>query len=459
MCKRFVDGLNEDIKLLVRILELKEFVVLVDRACKAKELSKEKRKADSEARDSRKRLMSKPYQSSSKKSRNSYTRPNASTGHSNRDPTSISSVSSVRNYRPECQQCGRRHPGECRMNNRACFKCGSQDHFIHDWPELVEREKIQNARSSNTAARRRPLRNARNASDNRGTTRDSIVRSEAKAPARAYAIRAREDASSPDSLPVESTEFVIKVSNPLGKYVLVDKVCKNCPLMTRGYCFPADLMLLPFDEFDVILGMDWLTLHDAVTIELKCQNSEILRIESDESNELPVVTSSMSAKKCVRIGREAYLAYVLDTKVFESKIELVPVVCEYPNVFHEELPGLPSVRENFTDIDCSVQNGSNRVERGLPVLFVKKKDESMRMCINYRQLNKVTIKNKYPLPRIDDLFDQLKGATVFLKIDLRFGYYQLRVKDLNVLKITFRMRYEYYEFLVMPFGLTNSPTV
>ncbi|KAA3466144.1 Gag-Pol polyprotein [Gossypium australe] len=263
MYKRFEDELDEDIKLLVGILELKEFVVLVDRACKVKELRKENRKADSEARDLRKRIMSKPYHSSSKKSRDSYNRSNASVRHSNRDR-------------------GKQHTGP----------------------------KIQTTSISSIATRGRPRRNTRNVTNSKGATKDSTMRSEAQAPARAYAIRAREDASSPDviistfslndtnvialidpglthpyacknvvsskSLPIESTEIVIKVSNSLGQYVLVDEVCKNCPLITRGYYFPANLMLLSFDEFDVILGMDWFTLHDAVvncrrkTIELKC---------------------------------------------------------------------------------------------------------------------------------------------------------------------------------------------
>ncbi|KAG8500543.1 hypothetical protein CXB51_002671 [Gossypium anomalum] len=94
---------------------------------------------------------------------------------------------------------------------------------------------------------------------------------------------------------------------------------------------------------------------------------------------------------------------------------------------------------------------------GAPVLFVKKKDGSLRLCIDYRQLNKVTIKNKYLLPRIDDLFDQLKGGAVFSKIELRFRNYQLKVKECDVPKIAFRTRYGYYEFLVMSFGLTNAP--
>ncbi|KAA3473307.1 Retrotransposon protein [Gossypium australe] len=215
-------------------------------------------------------------------------------------------------------------------------------------------------------------------------------------------------------------------------------------------------------------------------IELKCKNGDTLRVEPDEQNKLPIVISSMTAEKYMRKGYESYLAFVLNTQESEVKIEIVPMVYEYSDVFPEELLGLPPVREIEFGIELALGTTpisiySYRVaptelkelkaqlqeltDKGFARPSYSPWDGSMRLCIDYRQLNKVTIKKKYPFPRIDDLFDQLKGATVFSKIDLRSGYYQLRVKDEDVPKTVFRPMYGDYEFLVMPFGLTNAPAM
>ncbi|GJZ25427.1 putative reverse transcriptase domain-containing protein [Tanacetum coccineum] len=141
----------------------------------------------------------------------------------------------------------------------------------------------------------------------------------------------------------------------------------------------------------------------------------------------------------------------MEKKSDEKRLEDIPVVREFPEVFPEDLPGLPPIHRGFIRPSTSPW--------GAPVLFVKKKDGSFRMCIDYQELNKLTIKNRYPLPRIDDLFDQLQGSSVYSKIDLRSGYHQLRVRDEDIPKTTFRTRYGHYEFQVMPFGLTNAPAV
>nr|GEY61622.1 putative reverse transcriptase domain-containing protein [Tanacetum cinerariifolium] len=180
----------------------------------------------------------------------------------------------------------------------------------------------------------------------------------------------------------------------------------------------------------------------------------------------------------------------MEKKLDENRLEDIPIVKEFLDVFPEDLPSLPPVRHVEFQINLiprtspvarapyrlapsKMQELSNQlqelIDRGFirpstspwggHVLFVKKKDESFRMCIDYRELYKLTIKNCYPLPRINDLFDQLQGLSVYLKIDLRSGYHQLRVRDEDIPKTAFRIRYGHYEFQVMPFGLTNPPIV
>ncbi|GKA37309.1 putative reverse transcriptase domain-containing protein [Tanacetum coccineum] len=193
-------------------------------------------------------------------------------------------------------------------------------------------------------------------------------------------------------------------------------------------------------------------------------------------------------------GCQVFLAQISakkeEDKSERKQIKDVPIVRDFPEVFPEDLPGLPPTRPVEFQIDLipgaapvarapyrlapsEMKELSEQLQElsdkgfirpssspwGAPVLFVKKKDGSFRMCIDYRELNKLTVKNRYPLPRIDDLFDQLQGSSIYSKIDLRSGYHQLRVREQDIPKTAFRTRYGHYEFQVMPFGLTNAPAV
>ncbi|KAG8489260.1 hypothetical protein CXB51_017269 [Gossypium anomalum] len=201
--------------------------------------------------------------------------------------------------------------------------------------------------------------------------------------------------------------------------------------------------------------MDWLTVHDAVvnckskTIDLRCANNEIIRVESTDLNGLSaIIISSMLAQKYMRKGCEAYLAYVLDNKESEKKLGSVPVVCEYPDVFPEELPGLPPVRE--------VELGIELVPGTTPISIAPYRMAPAELKELKAQLRELTDRG---FARSSFSPWGAPGASVFSKIDLRSGYYQLRVRDSDIPKTTFRTRYGQYEFIVMPFGLTNAPAV
>ncbi|GJZ87118.1 putative reverse transcriptase domain-containing protein [Tanacetum coccineum] len=284
-----------------------------------------------------------------------------------------------------------------------------------------------------------------------------------------------------------------------GKIIGINTIIRGCTLNFLDHPFNINLMPVELGSFDVIVGMDWLAKYHAV---IDCAEkivripwgNETLIIHGDESNQgngtrLNIISCTKTHKYLLK-GHHVFLAHVttkeIEDKSGEKRLEDVPIVQDFPEVFPEDLPGLPPTRQVEFQIDLvpgaapvarapyrlapsKMKELSEQLQElsdkgfirpssspwGAPVLFVKKKDGSFRMCIDYRELNKLTVKNRYPLPRIDDLFDQLQGSSVYSKIDLRSGYHQLRVREEDILKMAFRTRYGHYEFQVMPFGLRN----
>ncbi|KAJ8748557.1 hypothetical protein K2173_003458 [Erythroxylum novogranatense] len=347
---------------------------------------------------------------------------------------------------PECPHCSNHHWSVCWRATGACFRCGTSGEVSH----------------------------ASTGNRGRGRGRGGYNQNRANP---TYALKAREDQDAPDVIAgmvslfdsekyalidpgsshsyicagemfdkemlIDQLEYDMHVTNPLGSSVMVNQVVRNCPVMIQGSEYAADLIKLPFHEFDLILGMDWLSKHQAV-IDCKAKIVIFRRLDQPEivfhgvcTSSLTNVVSAMQAQKLLRKGCEAYLAFVLDSQKEGGKDKLldIPVVNEFPDIFPEELPGLPPERE--VELSIEVMPGTAPLSRA-----------PYRMAPTELKELKV---------QLQELLDK-EDTGVFSKIDLRSGYYQLRVKDVDVPKTAFRTRYGHYEFLVMPFGLTNTPT-
>nr|GEY41550.1 putative reverse transcriptase domain-containing protein [Tanacetum cinerariifolium] len=314
------------------------------------------------------------------------------------------------------------------QRGNVCFECGAQGNFKKECPKL---------------------KNNNNQGNQVGN---------AKGQAKVYAVG--KAGANLDNNVVTDLDYNVELAD--GRIVGLNTIIRGCTLNFLNHPFNIDLIPVELGSFDVIISMDWLTTYHAVIV---C-DEKIIRVP---------------------FGNETL---IIQYKSEEKRLENVPIVRDFFEVFPEDLPGLPPTRHVEFQIDLILGDApvaqvpyrlapskmkelSNQLRElsnkgfirpssslwGALVLFVKKKDGSFWMCIDYHKLNKLTMKNRYLLPRIDDLFDQLQGSSIYSKIDLRSGYHQLRVWEEDIPKTAFRTRYGHYEFQVMSFSLTNAPAI
>jgi hypothetical protein len=280
-----------------------------------------------------------------------------------------------------------------------------------------------------------------------------------------------------------------------GEKQVVGPSIDNC-ILDLGVCTTRlKVYVTTLRAYELIIGMDWLEAHRAL---VDCFAKRVLCVD-DEGRPVEIqgiwrnvslrFISTMKVKRCLRKGCRLYVVEAVNEGKGPS-LDQYPALSKFKDVFLNELPGLPLERE--LDFTIELKPGAEPISKtlyrmtapelcelqmqfkelldlgiirpsvspwGAPIIFVKKKDGSLRLCIDYRDLNHVTVKNRYPMTRIDDLFDKMKGVAVFSKIDLRSGYHQLRIKEGDIPKTTFQIRFGHYEFVIIPFGLTNAPIV
>ncbi|KAK1668048.1 hypothetical protein QYE76_056207 [Lolium multiflorum] len=492
--KRFMKGMNPYMKMQLRLARTAEFQELIDSAITFeddyRQVQEDRRK---KARiEPRKYPVSKPTPDRSFKPRFRPTGNQYNRGGQNQNPRN----------QIICNSCGQRGhiQRDCQKPRIICYGCGKEGHIKPECPNKASwsgqssggRGGGNNNNNNNNNSNRNNNNNKRGKPYGKlnCTTLEQAGESD-QAVLGTLSILTHPGKVLFDTGATTSflaREFVeqfglrcSKLETPItvlsaGGTILVTHV-KEAQVITICDCvYFADLFIIPMKDISVILGMDWLTENGAVincgdkTVSLRNSIGGQIVFQGDKYTQLEIGLELNSLK--------------------EVKIEDIPVVNEFQDVFPKELPGMPPDREiEFTidlipgttpiaqppykmgpkelvelkaQIDELEQKGfiqESVSPWGTPVIFVDKRDGGRRMCGDYRNLNNVTIKNKYPLPRIQDLFDQVQGAGVFSKIDLRSGYHQIKIKKEDVPKTAFVSRYGHHEYLVVPFGLTNAPAI
>nr|GFA00386.1 hypothetical protein [Tanacetum cinerariifolium] len=327
----------------------------------------------------------------------------------------------------DCRSYDRQGGRACHRIIGACFSCGLTRHMAKDCPNNGGSGSKGNGNDKQLAAKGKVFSLTRDqAANSSGTVSGTLLMND-----RAVFVL----------FDTGATHSVISITH--AKYINIPPTLLNFTLSISTHMKGLAVINHEYQNC-----MDWLTKHRATIV---CHTKSVI-FGDLEKPEFVYQDSQLGL-----------LESIMDTSLDGPSLETYPVVRDFSDVFSKQLPGIHlNVKLNLEQLQELLDLGFIRPSVspwGALVLFLKKKDGSMRLCINYYELNHVNIRNHYPLPRIDDLFDQLQGVKFFSKIDLRSGYLQLWVKEQEIPKTAFRTRYGHYEFLVMPFCLTNAPAV
>nr|CAH68019.1 H0807C06-H0308C08.6 [Oryza sativa] len=463
--EKFLEGLNDELSYALMSTDFRDFQQLVDKAIRQEDkynrMEQKKRRAAQfkaqQGSNQRPRLVTGPQApsypqggSSSvvRPQRQFYNNNTGNRGNDNRNMVARPAATPAQN------QPVRKEQGSKPV---VCFNCGDPGHYADKCPKP---RRVKNAPAPNNSNVPAPKARVNHVAAAEAQNAPDVVLG--TFPVNSIPATVLFDSGATHSFLSKSFASnlgmeVVSLGRPLlvntpGNQVFSTQYCPSATIEIEEVPFPSSLNLLESKDLDVILGMDWLSRHRGV---IDCANRKV------------TLTSSNGETVSFFVSSPKYHGVNLN----QVALQEIPIVQDYPDVFPEDLPGMPPKRdiefridlvpgtnpihkrpcrmaanelvEVKRQVDDLLQKGYIRPSTspwGAPVIFVEKKDHTQRMCVDYRALNEVTIKNKYPLPRIDDLFDQLEGATVFSKIDLRSGYHQLRIREEEIPKTAFTTR-------------------